>query len=79
MKRLKRWLRGPTAVLVLYAAVALNPSLLFAHELRVENVVLHSREPLPPEARTILQEARARAAKRWCNNVSMHLAILILP
>ena len=63
MKRLRRWLRGPTAVLVLYAAVALNPSLLFAHELRVENVVLHSREPLPSEARAILQEARARAAK----------------
>ncbi len=63
MKRLKRWLRGPTAVLVLYAAVALNPSLLFAHELRVENVTLHSREPLPPEARAILQQARARAAQ----------------
>ncbi|MBL8941131.1 MAG: hypothetical protein JNM69_41690 [Archangium sp.] len=63
MRRLKRWLRGPTAVLVLYAAVALNPSLLFAHELRVENLVLHSREPLPPEARTILQAAHDRAAK----------------
>lgn len=63
MKRLKRWLRGPTAVLVLYAAVALNPSLLFAHELRVENLVLHSREPLPPEARTILQAAHDRVAK----------------
>ena len=63
MKRLKRWLRGPTAVLVLYAAVALNPSLLFAHELRVENLVLHSREPMPPEARTILQAAHDRAAR----------------
>lgn len=63
LKQLKRWLRGPTAVLVLYAAVALNPSLLFAHELRVENVVLHSREPLPPQAHAVLLEARARAAQ----------------
>lgn len=63
MKRLRRWLRGPTAMLALYAAVALNPSLLFAHELRVENTTLHSRAPLPPEARGILEEARARAAR----------------
>lgn len=63
MKRLKRWLRGPSAVLVLYAAVALNPSLLFAHELRVENLVLHSRQPLPAEARSILEEAYARVAR----------------
>lgn len=63
MKRLKRWLRGPSAVLVLYAAVALNPSLLFAHELRVENLTLHSREPLPPEARAILQATHDRVAK----------------
>jgi hypothetical protein len=63
MKRLKRWLRGPTAVMALYAAVALNPSLLFAHALRVENLVLHSRQPLPNEARAILQEAHARASR----------------
>lgn len=63
MKRLKRWLRGPTAVLVLYAAVALNPSLLFAHELRVENLVLHSRAPLPAEARAVLKDAHARASR----------------
>lgn len=62
-KRVRRWVGGPTAVLLLYAAVALNPALLFAHELRVENLVLHSREPLPVEARALLREAHARLSK----------------
>lgn len=62
-KRMRRWLRGPAAVLLGYAALALNPQLLFAHELRVDNLVLHAREPLPLEARTVLEQARARASR----------------
>lgn len=34
-------------------------ALLFAHELRVEDLVLHSREPLP----VVLREAHARLSK----------------
>ncbi len=58
--RLRRLLTGPLAVLLAYAAVALTPSLVFAHSLRVENLVLHSRTPLPPEATGLLQRVQAR-------------------
>jgi hypothetical protein len=62
-RKLRRWLGPPTGALLFYAALALNPSLLMAHELRVENVVLHSRHPLPPEAQAILRQARARVSQ----------------
>lgn len=62
-RRLRRWLGGPTVVLLLYGAVALNPALLFAHELEVENLVLHSRSPLPARAVEVLRAAHARASR----------------
>lgn len=62
-RKLRRWLTGAVVVVLAYAGVALNPSLLFAHELRVENIVAHSRAPLPAQAEAMLREARARLAQ----------------
>lgn len=60
--KLRRLLTGPLAVLLAYAAVALTPSLVFAHEVRVENLVLHTREAPPPEAVALLQRVHARVS-----------------
>lgn len=76
-RRLRRLVMGPTAILALYAAVALNPSLLFAHELTVKNVTLHSRAPLPPEALTVLAEAQRRVAESPFHQADQHFDVFL--
>lgn len=47
----------------LYVALLLHPDPLFAHEARVENIVLHAREPLPPAALDVARAVHERVAR----------------
>ncbi len=47
---------------MIYGVIALNPWLVFAHELRSDNVVFHAREPFPENALDLARSARARVA-----------------
>jgi hypothetical protein len=65
----RRWVRRVGRGLLLFAGVfavyivlLLHPDPLFAHEARYENIVLHSSEPLPPEATHLARRARERIA-----------------
>ena len=46
-----------------YGALHANPSPLFAHEMKVGTVVLHAREPFPPNTEALLNEVEARLQK----------------
>ncbi len=63
----RRWLRRAmlvaSAVVLSYVGLLLRPQLVFAHETRSGNVVLHSRAALPPRALDIAERARQRAAR----------------
>lgn len=50
-------------VVAAYAAVLLNPWILFDHEVRAENVVFHAREAFPKEAMDVARAARERVAR----------------
>lgn len=45
-----------------YAALLLHPQPLFAFSVREAAIVLHAREPLPPQAQGVLADATRRAA-----------------
>ncbi len=47
----------------LYLALLLHPDPLFAHEVRVENLVLHAREPLPAAALEVARAVHGRVAR----------------
>jgi hypothetical protein len=46
-----------------YLGLLLYPDPLFAYEARVQNVVLHARTPLPPEADAVAARAAERVAR----------------
>ncbi len=50
-------------VVAAYLALALNPGILFPHEVRAENVVFHSRDRFAGEARAVAEATRARVAR----------------
>ena len=50
------------AAIAVWVALAVHPQLLFAAELRRANVVLHARDPLPPEAGPLLDEVVRRVS-----------------
>ena len=54
---------GLAGVVAAYLALAIHPQPLFAYTLQRGNVVLHAREPLPPEATPILDDALARVGR----------------
>src|SRR3954451_15810001 len=58
--RIRRALLLPLVIGSGYAMLLLRPQLLFAHEVRAENVVLHARTALPVEAAAILAGAQQR-------------------
>ena len=51
------------AAFAAYMALLLQPGPLFAHEVRYENVVLHSPQALPPQALDVARRARERLAR----------------
>lgn len=63
----RRWRKraGLAVALVVgvYATLQLRPQVVFAYEARAGNVVLHARTPLPPQARSIAEEARQRVSR----------------
>src|SRR3954471_21103445 len=46
-----------------YLALVIHPQPLFAHSLQRGNVVLYARQPLPPEAAPILDDAVTRISR----------------
>lgn len=60
---LSRALLGVGAVLGAYVALVAHPQPLFAHSLRRGNIVLHARQPFPPEAEALLDDALARVRR----------------
>jgi len=62
----RRWTRRTLLVLFVstsvYAALVLYPQMLFAHEVRAGNVVLHARAAMPRQAAEIAENARRRLA-----------------
>jgi hypothetical protein len=57
---LRRTLLFALGVLALYVLLLLHPEPLFAYEVRADNVVLHSRAPLPPRASAIARAVLER-------------------
>ena len=59
-----RWVRrlalSSLAVVAAYLALALHPQPLFAYSVQRGNVVLYARQPLPPEAASMLDDVIAR-------------------
>lgn len=57
----RRWIRrlllSFTAAAVPYAVLLARPQIVFAYEVRAENVVLHARSPLPGRAAEIAAAA----------------------
>ena len=51
------------AVLVAWVALAAHPQPLFAHSAHVRNVVLHARDPLPPETGPLLDDVVGRITR----------------
>jgi hypothetical protein len=45
---------------IVYAAVLARPQVVFAYEVRAENLVLHARHPLPAQATAIAAAAQQR-------------------
>jgi hypothetical protein len=63
-RSIRRWTAlGIGALIAGYSALVLNPYVLFAHEERVGNIVLHARAPFPPQAREIAAAARRRVER----------------
>jgi hypothetical protein len=62
-----RWIRRlllPASVVgIVYGLLLARPQLVFAYEVRAQNVVLHARSPLPPQAALIAAEARRRVGR----------------
>jgi len=60
---LRRALLAATAIAVPYGAILVRPQMVFAHEVRADNVVLHARAPLPARAAEIAAAAHERIAR----------------
>jgi hypothetical protein len=52
------------AVVAAWIALAVHPQPLFAYSAQRANVVLHAREPLPPQAGALLDDVVARVEPR---------------
>ena len=62
--RLQRRIALALATLVAgYLALVIHPQPLFAYSLQRGNLVLHARQPLPPEATPMLEDALARVSR----------------
>jgi hypothetical protein len=65
--RRARWIRrlllSLTAMAVPYAVLLTSPQIVFADEVRAENVVLHARSPLPARAAEIAAAAQKRVSR----------------
>ncbi len=55
-----RFLAGLLLLVLAYGALHAHPHPLFAHELKVGTVVLHARQPFPPNTIELLREVEAR-------------------
>jgi len=53
----------PAAIALAYAVVLARPQMVFAYEARSDNVVLHARAPLPPQAEPLLEDVVRRVAR----------------
>jgi hypothetical protein len=62
-RRLRPGLCAVASAFALYVALIVHPDPLFAYELQANSIVLHAREPLPPEAAGLAQAAHARIAR----------------
>jgi hypothetical protein len=58
-----RFALGLASVVAGYLALVLHPQPLFAYTLQRGNLVLHARQPLPPEATPMLDDALARVSR----------------
>src|SRR5262249_17287917 len=68
MSRAKRsWARrailAATAIAIPYGAILVWPQMLFAYDVRADNVVLHARRPLPARAAEIAAAAHDRITR----------------
>ena len=63
----RRWIRrlllSFTAAAVPYAVLLTRPQIVFAYEVRAQNVVLHARSPLPDRAAAIAAAAQRRVSR----------------
>ncbi len=62
-RTIARIVSGAFGVAMAWLALALHPEPLFAHSAERANVVLHSRNPLPPETGPLLDEVVRRIAR----------------
>lgn len=64
-----------------YGAIHLHPQPLFAHQLKVGTIVLHSRDPLPPNAGALLEavEARLKTSVLYRADVQHHVFLCDTP
>jgi hypothetical protein len=58
----RRAMLGLAALVAGHLALVVHPQPLFAYTLQRGNIVLHARQPLPPEATPILADALARVS-----------------
>lgn len=59
----RRVVLGLTVIVAGYLALIIHPQPLFAYTLQRGNLVLHARQPLPPEATPMLEDALGRVAR----------------
>jgi hypothetical protein len=59
----RRLLLSLTAAAVVYGVLLVRPQIVFAYEVRAENVVLHARSPLPDRAAEIAAAAQRRVSR----------------
>jgi hypothetical protein len=58
-----RVLLGAVGVCLAYLALLAYPQPLFAHSVQRGNIVLHARQPLPPEGAQLLEDVLSRVAR----------------
>jgi hypothetical protein len=63
VRRARRLALTLAALVAGYVALVIHPQPLFAYSLQRGNVVLHARQPLPPEATPMLDDAVARVSR----------------
>lgn len=59
----RRWRLVAMALGAVWGGLVVHPKPLFAYSLRRQNLELHARQPLPPQAAAILDEAVRRLAR----------------
>src|SRR6185295_11719997 len=60
---IRRGLVVPAGFAVAYGMLLARPQMVFAYETRANNVVLHARTPLPPQAAAIVAGAQQRVSR----------------